>query len=136
MILSWKTDLLPTQIIYYIISGVFIIGGLLGALRFMEYAIVSDSGIVIKIPFGTIAFISWQSVVSIEKKRLITYNSRCNIYMPWIVLRTDYTQIRVKSRLNKKGNTTFRIVASKKNLSVFEEYATQYCSACIDLCGE
>ena len=56
--------------------------------------------------------------------------------MPWIVLRTDYTQIRVKSRLNKKGNTTFRIVASKENLSVFEEYATQYCSACTDLCGE
>ncbi|MGM9682865.1 MAG: hypothetical protein ACI3XQ_04635 [Eubacteriales bacterium] len=65
MILSWKTDLLPTQIIYYIISGVFIIGGLVGALRFMEYAIVSDSGIVIKNPFGTIAFINWQSVVSI-----------------------------------------------------------------------
>ena len=129
-IFSWEITSDLALIVYNFISTVFIVGGLLCSLRFMEFATLSESGILVKCPFRKIVSVSWDALVSIEKKKLLTYNSRGNIYMSWIVIKTGSASIPRKSRLNRRESTMIQIIASKKNIIALEAYARQYCDKC------
>ena len=114
-----------TQIIYYIIAVLFIVIGVLLALRFMEYAVIIEDKIIIYSPFGKIGSYKKEKIRSIKKEKLITYDSRGYISLQWIVIKTDSSLLK-KGRINKKGNTFCQIIASPKNISVLKQYADYY----------
>lgn len=124
-ILTWEKNGLLTQTIYYTVSIMFIVLGIISALRFMEYAVIIGNKIIIKNPFGEIASFTNDEIKSIEIENLITYASRGCISLQWIVIKTDGSTLR-KSRLNKKNNGFFQIVASPKNKSILMRYTDNY----------
>ena len=125
VILRWKMETLFIRIIYYVIAVMFFVLGLLCALRFMEYAIVDDCGIVIKNPFGKIISLKFNVIESIKIKNLLTYSSRGYISVKWIIIRKDRSSIKEKI-LNKKRNEFCQIKASKRNISILKLYAERY----------
>ena len=120
--LSWEYSTKLSLVIYYAISMIFIVLGLIYALRFMEYAELYENRVVIKSLFGKIVSLEWNDIKSIKIEDLITYDSRGHIYLSWIVIKSSKCVLG-KGRLNKKKNSFCQIVASSKNIAVLKRYA-------------
>ncbi len=127
----WETERLIWKIAFNICISFMVLICAYSFLQITQIAIVSETGIIIKNAFGNIACIKWEMIVSITKEKLVTYDSRGQISLNWIVIRTENSQIANTRAENKRNIAPWQIKASKKNISIIEAFLKCYRS---DLC--
>ena len=101
------------------------------AIYMMQYAELSDQGIVIRSLFSTIKEIKWNELVDFRTESVATFSSAYGYryFNDWIVLYTDSSQ-KEKERVpyNRKKSGPWYIAVTRNNLTVFEDYAKKYAS--------
>lgn len=122
----WKSDPLIWKIIFNVGFSVMALLCAYAFLHFVQIAVISQNGITIKNIFGNIAYIKWETIVSITKEKLVTYNSRGNIYLNWLVIKTDNSQTAIEPVTNKRNIAPWHIKATDKNIAIIEEYLKNY----------
>lgn len=95
-------------------------------INFMQIAIISDEGILIKNLFRIITNTKWTSIIEVNIENLVTYNSRGIILLKWIVFKTNISQIADLGGINKKNKGPWQLKTSKKNLKYIKEFSNKY----------
>ncbi len=102
---------------------------LINALYMVQYAEVSDQGIIIRSLFSTIKEIKWDELMDMRTESVATFSS-ANGYRSsedWIVLYTDPSQKgKEKSPFNRKKTGPWYIDGSSHNITVLADYAKKF----------
>ena len=120
-ILNWEKDSLGYEILFFAVALITAISGVLISLQGTQYAIVTDEEIIFKGIFIKTVIIKWQDVKSITKEKILTYNSRAQIFLEYIVIKTD-ENAKVKAP-RKQTKKCCQILATKKNLVFMRKQA-------------
>lgn len=123
-ILNWKNDSLAYEILFYTCLLSIIAYGLSTSLAAIQYAIISDDAILIKGLFIKTIVISRESIKSMTKENLSPRGFVRPCPFDFIVIRTDETAKVISYR--KHTEICCQIVASKKNMTVLQNYALKF----------
>lgn len=120
-ILQWDRGDKSEVIMYYGLFSIVLLIALIALLYYIQVAILSDEGVLIKNIFGKIVFIEWSAITDISIQELI-YDPRYAIKKKWIVLKTDNSQIAHKSGVNRRKKGPWQIKATTKNIDAIKQY--------------
>ncbi len=108
----------------------------INALYMVQYAEVSDRGIIIHSLFSTIKEIKWNELIDLRTESVVTFSSAYGHRSSedWIVLYTDSSQkAKEKSPFNRKKRGPWYIDGTSHNITVLADYAKEYAPhICID----
>lgn len=123
-ILNWEKASLGYEILFFAVALITAIYGVLTSLKGTQYAIITDEEIIIKGFFIKTVIIKWHDVKSITKEKILTYNSRAQIFLEYIVVKTD-ENTKVKTP-RKQTEKCCQILATKKNLVFIRKQARKH----------
>ena len=122
-LLSWKKSSLIIEILGYLVLTFFCVYWFIQGTLHIQFAEIDKEKIIIKNLFYTIAVLKWVEISSARKEKILTYDSRGNIYLEWLVIRTEETQqIPYRAKYNRKGEFPILIIANKKNFDIVGKY--------------
>ena len=122
-ILNWGKSETGITILYYCLMGLFAIISLIGFLYYLQFASVDENGIVIRGLFYKIAEVRWTDIKEITIERLCTYDNRSYIFLRWIIIKLDSKEyVKGRAGRNRKGESPWCIIASRKNVAIIANY--------------
>lgn len=99
--------------------------GLVYALINLQFAVITEKGVIIKSPFRKIADVKWQSIRGLEIRKL-PLRGRGAANYEWIVIKTSKSE-RVDCAAKNKKRSPWYVIATPHNIEtikkLFEIYA-------------
>lgn len=98
---------------------------LLLLINYIQIAIISEKGIIIKNLYHIIGMIYWNDISSVCIEKIII-TSRVVVSCFWIVIRTDEGQVVFDGAINKRNKPPWQIISTKKNISIIKAALKEY----------
>lgn len=110
-------------VVWAILMSFLAVVCLLHFVYYIQYAHVNDEELTIKGLFRTIVKIKWGEIQSISIDNVITYDSRANIYLNWLVIKKHKEdQVKGRGGINRKNKSPWYIIVTKKNVEILRRY--------------
>lgn len=107
--------------LYYCGMGAFAAVALVVFLYQLQFAVVDENMIVIRVLFFKIAALRWTDIKKITIERIWDYDNISYFSFRWMVITAD-GYAKGRKGLNWRGKSPWCILASKKNLAVVKHY--------------
>ena len=124
-----ENDSLVVNVCFFTLMSLGSIFLFLNALYTVQYAEVSDRGIVIRSPLSTIKEIKWDELIDMRTESVATFSSAYGHRSSedWIVLYTDPSQkAKEKHPFNRKKRGPWYIDGTDRNVTVLADYVRKY----------
>ena len=124
-----ENDSLVVTVCFFTLVSLGSIFLFLNALYTVQYAEVSDRGIIIRSPLSTIKEIKWDELIDMRTENVATFSSAYGHRSSedWIVLYTDPSQkAKEKRPFNRKKRGPWYIDGTDHNITVLADYAKKY----------
>ena len=124
-----ENDSLVVTVCFFTLMSLGSIFLFLNALYTVQYAEVSDRGIVIRSPLSTIKEIKWDELIDMRTESVATFSSAYGHRSSedWIVLYTDPSQkAKEKHPFNRKKRGPWYIDGTDRNVTVLADYVRKY----------
>lgn len=118
---NFEKSELDSKIIFYSILVIICLLCFISFIYQLQYAIVSEDGIIIKNLFFTFISIKWREIYEISQENLFIFDRGTKKYC-WLIFRLNQKDQIKKVGKNIRNEAPWQIIGTKRNIEIIEKY--------------